>query len=216
MAKSRLKPMEALTFDEGQLANRLRELDKWQASVFAAACAQRLLPLYRRFYLEGFSQEGFSEVHADVVSHSLDLLWRDLARTTLSSRHLKRLIAQCTEQVPPDEDVRASRAQSLAQYSVIAVVYALTHRLNGEVQEAVWAARQANEAIFFHVVNQYDIDLNVPGASERVDADPTTQAELRRQAADLELLASTHDAVSALRQIRSRSENSPVFNPEGI
>ncbi len=203
--------MQALTFDEGQLANRLRELDKWQASVFAAACAQRLLPLYRRFH-----QEGFSEVHADVVSHSLELLWRDLARTTLSSRQLKRLIAQCTEQVPPDEDVRASRAQSLAQYSVIAVVYALTHRLNGEVQEAVWAARQANEAIFFHVVNQYDIDLNFPGASERVDADPTTQAELRRQAADLELLASTHDAVSALRQIRSRSENPPVFNPEGI
>ena len=198
--------MERLVFDESELTARLIALNDWRVSVFTASCAQRLLPLHRRFRTEGAPAEG-----PDAVEDALDRLWRDLAKTSLGPQELKRLIAVCEHLVPSDEDVNASIWQSFSQYSVSAVAYALRYRLTSAVQEAVWCARQAHEAIYFHVVNRDHVDINGPSALERIDAKPEMQAELRRQDVDIALLATGRDGVAKLNRIRSRSENSPAI-----
>jgi hypothetical protein len=95
--------------------------------------------------------------------------------------------------------VGASHLKLLPQFSVIAVIYALTYRLSGEVQKAVWAASQVHGAIFVHVVERDRVDLNAPGALDRVEAHAEIQPQRQRQAADLVLLSSTPSDIAALR-----------------
>jgi hypothetical protein len=120
------------------------------------------------------------------------------------------------EGLVPEEDDSWVDECAFAQHAAAAVAYALRCRLSEGAQDAGWAARQVYEALDLWVTTRDNVDLNAPGAEEKVLADPLIQAELRRQARDLQELGTIdEDGVRAgaprIRQ-RAESEGSSVFD----
>jgi uncharacterized protein YjaG (DUF416 family) len=183
-------------------------MSKWQISVFAAACAQRLLPLYRRYRTEAGASDGIG-----IVTDALDLLWQDLGRNSLGRGDLERLITECTAEIPPEDRPSTNIWQSYAEYSVIAAIYALTHRLEGTQQDAIWAARQAHEAVYFQLRSRDTTGLD---SVESIDASSEMQTELRRQDEDLNLLVASRDSGRLLERIRSLAEQRPTVDPRAL
>jgi hypothetical protein len=103
------------------------------------------------------------------------------------------------EALVPYEDDSWVQELAYAQNAGAAVVYAIRCHRTADPQEAAWAARQVNEALFYWVNAHNDFDWNSPNLVELITADPLVQAELRRQRRDLEQLRATPiDQLSAL------------------
>lgn len=79
--------------------------------------------------------------------------------------------------------------QDQASDAAAAILYCLNTLVTGDMQQAVWAAHCANDAIDSFVVNICDIDISLPGALELTLKSPLVQAELARQHRDLDELA---------------------------
>lgn len=187
-------------FDEQQLRARLTALPSKLRVVFAAACAQRLLPAYERYSGRRHSTE------ANEVAAMLERIWRDLGGDPVGAEELQRLVDHAMAIIPREDTNEWVPEQAAAEDAAAALAYALRCRQNGEAQEAAWAARRVYEALDHFVIERDDVDTNVPGAEDRVLSDPLIQAELERQHRDIDelLLAVADERVSA--RIRARAE----------
>jgi hypothetical protein len=87
------------------------------------------------------------------------------------------------------------------------LAYALRCRRNGVVQEAIWAARRACDALDEYIMNHDNIDTNVSGGEECILNHPLMQKELSRQARDLEEL---HEAKITIGQLCPRATTEAV------
>jgi len=145
------------------------------------------------------SNQGNSEALNQVLAS----LWNDLNGDPMSDSELEAQI-ETSMALIPEEDDEWIPEQAAADDAATALTYALRCRGSGLVQEAVWAARRAYDALDDYIINQEHIDTNIKGGEERVLNHPLMQAELSRQARDLEEL---REAKITIEQLRQRSTN---------
>jgi hypothetical protein len=161
-----------LRFDEQSMVVELSRLSRASRVMFAASCAERLRPLYRRY------QEVTDEATSDQLDAALEAAWS----AALGAIPRERLSAWqvVAEGLVPDEDDEAWVDEyAYGQNGAAAVAYALRTALTGEPQEAAWAARQVYEAADFAAQHQLpDLDLNRVGAEDDLLSTPVVQEAL--------------------------------------
>jgi uncharacterized protein YjaG (DUF416 family) len=173
------------SYDERRLVASLSRLGRLGQAVFAATCAERLIPAYERFH------QSAGQGDPATLRLLLDAVWAHVQRgeeLLTAEGYQGRLDA-----VTPGESDDWSVEFGLAENAAAAVGYAVDAAIEGDPRNAAWAARHAYEAADLWVRTRDDVDFNVQGAEERVLADPLIQAELRRQQRDLDELTNGED-----------------------
>lgn len=201
----------ALRYDEARLIKALAEISSVARAVFAAACAERMLPVYRWFH----GRTGRGEPVA--LERALADLWVALESGCQSPESLHQHQIAVEELVPNEDDSWVDEC-AYAENAAAAVAYAIRAWLTGSPQEAAWAARQAYDALDYRITNRDNVDLNASGVREQIEADPLIQEELARQRRDLEVLGRTpgssgafEEAATQLRE-RARIDGKAVFD----
>jgi uncharacterized protein YjaG (DUF416 family) len=105
--------------------------------VFAAAVAERLLPVYSFFS----RKTGRGNPHS--LTEILDRLWRDIDGIPMTPGELQQNIDLSMELIPKEDEKPWVPEQYWAEDAAVAVVYALRTRQSGNPQHAAWAARRA-------------------------------------------------------------------------
>jgi uncharacterized protein YjaG (DUF416 family) len=194
-------------FDEQRLTERLMVLPSQLRVVFAAACAQRLVPAYKRYALRRRSP-AMNEMDA-----MLERIWHDLGGDSLSAEELQRLAERAMGIIPREDADEWLPGQAAAEDAAAALAYTLRCRQNGEAQEAAWAARRVYEALDHFVIERDNVDTNLSGAEARVLSDPLIQAELDRQARDIDdLVAAADEGISSTIRARAVTEAESLFD----
>lgn len=196
-----------LIYDEHRLVVELDRLPRRLRVAFAAACAERLMPAYRRFSEIG----GRGDPKA--LTAILKQLWEDLREVALMEEdELQAILDACMKLVPREDEEPWIQEQAAAEDGAVAVAYSLRCRQSGEAKEAAWAARRVYEALDHFVINRGNIDINNPGAEQRVLSHPLIQAELARQRRDIdELLATSEsDELGSIAGLRDRAREDAV------
>ena len=185
-----------LDFDHGTLAADLAGPDDWRAATFAAACAEFLLPAYRRF--ADAEQVG----DPDLVEDVLDRLWTGLsdrsgdgrARIADSSLPGREEILDLLPN--PDEDVND---WSFCAESAIAALAEAVHLGTGEGDAASGAnaGRSAYEAVDAVVSSLLDPPRMTPAIAREILGSSLAQGELRRQREAVEVLRSAEGRSAA-------------------
>jgi hypothetical protein len=226
--------MNHLQFDADGLLRQLTQLTPRLRAAFAAACAERLLPAYVQF------GERTGRGDAVELAALLQRLWRDLEGEPMNPDEIQYGIDRSLDLMRypanPDADpiaqprdfhaiLAAARARAKeavaamtgqAEDAAAALAYAFECRQKGGVQEAVWAARRADEALDSFVTNRDNVDIGLLEGRARVSADPLVQAELSRQHRDIgELLgvpdeADPREVIVRVRD-RARADAATVF-----
>ncbi|MBB2923537.1 DUF416 family protein [Cellulomonas cellasea] len=150
---------------------------------FAAACAERLLPLYES------ASESTDAGDPATLAAALDAVWAAAADGT-PPPDLPGTIERLTALVPDAEDEDWDDDHAYLQNGAAVVVYACRVVLDGEVQDALWCARQVHEAADQAAQLLLDED-NTEGAYEAADASPVVRHALDGFDADLALAADT-------------------------
>jgi uncharacterized protein YjaG (DUF416 family) len=197
--------MGIIGFNEQSLVKELERLHPLVRAVFAAASAQRLLPAYASFSRE----TGRGD--APTLIAVLERLWLDLQGDRLDTRQVRENIDRSMSLIPKEDEEDSGPwvpQQAWAEDAAAAVTYALRCRLNGQPQEAAWAARRAYEALDHFVISQEGIDVNSAASEERVLSHPLVQAELLRQRRDLDelLVANQQDVAQIAPRMRARAQ----------
>lgn len=190
--------MSLIHYNEQELVRRLEQLSPKLRVVFAAACAERLLPTYFSF------SERTGNGDPSRLAMILERLWVDLQGNPMSTEEMRANLDVCMSLIPQEGEDLWVDEQAYAEDAAVALAYALRCRQSGESQEAAWAARRAYEAVDYYVINRVGIDANQPGGEEQVLSHDIVRAELARQHRDIEDLlyavsnAKTKDVVSLL------------------
>jgi hypothetical protein len=171
-------------YNETEIAGDLAAIAPEARQLFACACAERLMPAFRWFC----DRKGSTDF--GVVREALDAAWSS-AGTSWSAG-----ASEVAALVPDVEEGGMALASAVAQNAVACVAYALEASQAGDVQNAVWAARQLYEAADAVVqqgsaVNTYvediarepPLQLVVQGIYAALDAAATlSSADLRASA----------------------------------
>jgi uncharacterized protein YjaG (DUF416 family) len=180
--------------------------------VFAAACAERLLPAYISF------SHRTGRGDPTTLTAILERLWLDAQGDRMDTRQVQENVDLSMGLIAQEYTVSWISEQAWAEDAAAAVVYALRCRLNGQAQEAAWAARRAYEALDHFVIAREGIDTSKAGAEAQVLSHPVVQAELLRQQRDLgELLAADQQDLVRVAQRahqRAKVESETVFKPK--
>jgi uncharacterized protein YjaG (DUF416 family) len=197
-----------MTFDKARLERKIEALPRALRSIFAAACAERLLPQYSAFVLASWHQSS------NRLIEGLEAVWQDpgCADTPAAQVSLEEL----TGLVPGEDDVWPWTIEiGHAQDAGIAAYHAIAAWLTGETSEAAWAASLAVDAVDSFVVYSNDIDVNDPAAKQRLAKDPLIVAEIDRQERDLSELAQSWERdvriVADSFRSRARAESRLVW-----
>ena len=141
--------MPAEVYDEAALKGRLSRLSKRAKTAFAAACAESLVPLQRRYW----SRTGLGR--DALLRDILDSAW-DVASG--GNTDVRSLDAEAAA-FGPSDDAEWFFDMGYAQNGAAAVAYAIRTWLTDDAQDATWAARQVQEAAEYSITQP---DL-VPG-----------------------------------------------------
>lgn len=174
-----------LLYDEAILKARVDALPGPERVLLAAACAERLMPLYERITSAAVSTE------AATVRTALDLAW---SATASAQQAQKAQLA--VEDLVPDEDDEDAPDVALVQNAIAAVAYALRTASSQDAQDVVWAARQLHEAA------DYIVQREAPNQTyiEDLEQEAAIQLVLRGLGSALQDLESVSPA-----QLRSRA-----------
>jgi hypothetical protein len=189
-------------FDEAELLGRLGGLPALARVAFAAACAERLYPTYARYIAHAGSADS------GALRGMLDTAWSSAAGLSQpGGEELAHLIDTGMDLIPNSEEDRPAPELPVAEDFGAAACYALRCLQNGDPQEAAWAARRAYEAMDFVVLRTTGIDVNAPGAEERILANPLIQTELGYQRDDLLALEADagQDRRTSVEDLRRRA-----------
>lgn len=121
-------------YDETEIAGRLAALPPAARALFATACAERLMAAFR-WFCDRAGSAGYKLVRA-----ALDAAW-SLHDAGGAAGEL-----DIAALAPGDEEGDLAVGSAVAQNAVACVAYAVGVRQTGDVQQAVWAARQLYEA----------------------------------------------------------------------
>lgn len=195
-----------LRYDEAGLVDDLSGVPPPGRSLFAVACAERLVPAYEQFAER--TGEGDPQMVRTAVAH----LWARLGGQRSADLETER---EAMEALVPREDESWVIEAGLAENATACVAYAIDCLLTGKPQDAAWAARQVYEAVDLLIRTRDDVDFNVEGSEERVLADPLIQAELSFQRREIETVRDVTDdqvavLVSQFRE-RARADGATLF-----
>jgi len=170
------------SYDESTLYERVVRLPGPERTLFAAACAERLMPLY----------EWVASVEP-CVRPALDLVWSPSA----TSEQVEQAQMEVEKLVPDEDDEHAPVEVALVQNALAAVAYALRSACSQDAKDAVWAARQLLEAA------DYIVQREAPSQSyiENVEQEAAIQLALRGIRTVLQDLEN-----SSSTQLRARAE----------
>jgi uncharacterized protein YjaG (DUF416 family) len=191
-------PAEAFLtgYDESEVRARLARVARAERTAFAAACAERLYPLYERYAL---AVEGGAPY---VLRAVLNKAW-DVARGA-PARDADVLQAQRdAESMVPDESEEWDLRLAYAQNAVAAAAYAVRTWLSDDPQEAVWAARQVYDAA--DLAASPDSEVTTPEVEQAIFDSTVVQDAHMGVAADLNAIESRAVDMEALRA-RARNE----------
>jgi hypothetical protein len=168
-----------------------------------------LLPLYLKYC--AVTGEGDTSFATQTAAS----LWQALEGGTLAPDELQKLLERAEGLVPPGEAVGVVIWHWYAADAMAALIYAIKCQQRDLTQEAVWAARQAIESASRFVEIRDGRDAKTPDDMRRLDSDPVVQAELGRQAADLDVLVGSDRREAKIMRVREAAERSPVIVVEG-
>jgi hypothetical protein len=190
----------ARVYDEVELVRRLTAVGRGEKTAFAAACAERLWPLFDR-YARNTGRDSLS------LAQALADVWRVAAGE--SDEDLVRQEQVADELVPDEEDESWVWESGYAQNAAASVAYAATTWMTNDPQQAVWAGRQLHEAADYAAQQATtELDLNAPDALQELSESPIVQAALEAIDADLVLVEREGlKALDALRERASREGN---------
>ena len=160
------------TFDEAALGVRLPQLAPEIQSAFAQGCAWRTV--------NARSKDNDTEVRSLCIS----------VLTLLSAPSDTMALAKIAEVIEAHEE--------LDEDALAACAYALRHKLNGNLQDALWTARRAYEACDAFAQVSEELTVYTPEVEKRLLANTRVQWELENQAADLESLSSLPSNASSV------------------
>lgn len=163
-----------LRFDQNTLRARIARLSPKARAEFALACAERLLPQYRRYREQ--TGQGAPDLLADALAAARDRLTKEDAGVDLEP-----LAERCETLVPVEDDPAWTSLSGLAQNAASAAVYAIRGVASGSIDDAMWAGVQGYEAADLIATNQLDVDFNEPGIEDRIMAEDVVQKELVAQ-----------------------------------
>lgn len=165
-----------LVYDETVLSERVARLPGPERTLLAAACAERLMPLY-----EWIAGAGGSAEAANIRS-ALDLAWSASA----SAEQAEQAQLEVEELLPDEDDEDAPVDVALVQNAVAAVAYALRTAGSYDARNTIWAARQLYEAA------DYIVQREAPSQTyiEDLEQEPPIQLVLRGLASSLQDLES--------------------------
>ncbi|NYG22844.1 hypothetical protein BJY17_003591 [Agromyces hippuratus] len=164
-------------YEEAEIAARLTRLGRVERTAFAAACAERLWPLFTR------CAEVAEHADATVVRGVLDDLWRAVNGADVSG--IAQLQGVAEAMVPSDDDEWVFEMGYL-QNAAASVAYAIRVWLTGSPQEAVWAARQVYEVADYAARRLHpDLDVNAPNAERELLRTAVVQGALSGLSDDL-------------------------------
>lgn len=127
-----------INYDEMLLILRLEPLDRSAKTAFAAACAQRLVPLSHRYSQQ--MGDSSREQRLDVI---VSAVWQAASGRDIDASRLK---AEAEAMVPDEDDEGWTAGRTYAGNAAAAAAYAVRTWLSNDSQEAAWAARQVFEA----------------------------------------------------------------------
>lgn len=130
-----------LKFDENQLKRRLEPFDRSQKTAFAAACAQRLVPLFDRYT----QQEGDPSC-MERMNIIVSAAWQAASGMEIEAI---RLGDEAESMVPDEDEGGWTPAKAYAGNAAAAAAYALRVWITDDAQHAVWAALQLFDAADF-------------------------------------------------------------------
>ena len=194
--------MSFLRFSRVQLSNKLEQLPLPLGLIFAASCAERLLPAYITF--SELAEHGEPETLMSILAR----LWRNIGGERMTESEVQASLDSCTELIPSDDNESLDVEPAYAENASAALAYALTSLQKCDSREAMWSAEQAYEALDHFVVNRDNVNLNALGAEGRILADPLIQAELARQLRDIDELlgAADEDVKQVAARFRDRAK----------
>lgn len=188
-------------YDEPALIARLERLDRWAKTAFAAACAQRLFPLFERY-----AQSVGDLAQAKRMAEILSAAW-DVASGLVID---VRLMGSEAGSMPPSDDEEWVLEMGYGQNAAFSVAYAIRTWLTDDPQEAAWAARQIYEVADYAVseadLKPGEIYLYRPGDRTGNDAlkSEIVQVALSAIEKDLDTVTSSPPAWLELRQRAER------------
>lgn len=141
-----------LTYDEPEIVARLARLSRAQKAAFAAACAERLVPLFLRYAASAESVDG------DAIRSVVDGVWHAVGGSGADLEPLQSL----AEDLVPEEDEEWSTEAGFAQNAAASAAYSVRSWLSDDPQEAGWAARQVYEAADYaaqQAIDTSDLEL---------------------------------------------------------
>jgi uncharacterized protein YjaG (DUF416 family) len=190
--------MTILDLNEDQLIRNLEQLPRPLRVIFAATCAERLLPAYLNFsdLTEGAAPE--------TLTRALARLWEDIDGNPMTEDEVQSNVSACMALIPPDDDMSLPVESAYGEDADVAVIYALTCLQNGSSQDAMWAARRVTDSIYHFVSIREDVFSTRRGALKRELAHPLIQAELARQRRDIDELLGAAEADADVRQTAER------------
>lgn len=187
--------MSRLLAQPSEVSRALADMPAWSRAGFAAACAERLLEVYRLFAKRTRTGEP------DTLASALEIVWDYvIKRERPSSREIESGSAQCAR-LTPDLEKETSPLVSGALNAVNAVGAALDCIRSGTTDPCAEASTLVTDTIYLalgHVVAEGD-----PQLWQRTDAHPLIARELARQNSDLRPLQAGD--VSGLRD-QARTE----------
>lgn len=133
------------SYDESAIKVRLSAVPPSKQVIFAASCAEHLIPLYDLFV----SRTGQGDV--DLLRVALDLAWEVASEASFQAAAVDARRDEVESLVPSDEDEDWTLLSPIAQNAAASVAYSLRAAISRDPQDAVWAARQLYEVADFLV-----------------------------------------------------------------
>ena len=159
------------SYDEQAVRARLARLRRAERAAFAAACAERLWPLFVRYA----NITGQADPRS--LRTALDDTWRAVQGNEVDLAEAQ----QVAEGMVPSDEGEWVHEMGYGLHAAACVAYAVRTWLTDDPQEAAWAARQVYEAADHaaqHARPDLDFDLDGPDAERTLREHPAVQAAL--------------------------------------
>lgn len=184
------------TYDENALVKRLERLDRSAKTAFAAACAQRLVPLFERY-----SRVIAEPTQGLRLTDILSTVWDAASGRVVDD--LRQMENEAESLVPSEEQEWVLEA-GYAESAAAAVAYAARAFLKNDAQESAWAARQLYDVGDYAYWQANPMaDFNDRGPEADVLKSNFVQAALTALDHDLQVAESSP---SSWLELRHRSE----------
>lgn len=168
-----------MTFNFDLLAEYLEDLPIKHQAAFAASCAERLLPNYKKFSeSEGWGDYG-------LLRQALDGIWLHLAQN--ANLNLKDLIKKCDKVIPDTEDFETIYV-SFALDAGNAIVETLLFIQDNEMSRIVDIASFCRDTVDMYIQELDNMDYSDPSFEQKIASHPLMLKELSKQSEDLVLL----------------------------